>query len=320
MNGLLRKSICLFLFIGLTICTLTYAQNPKRFKKNHHTYVWTKVLDSADWEKSYNFQMFTQHDTAWVFHQDGNWYSTDGRRWVKSSLSNAIYNLGFLDYVQFNNSMYGLGHLEGNIERFTYTPMIYRTNNFKSWSVIARTGNLPARFFYHPFVFQNKLWIIGGENQNTRYADIWNSADGIVWVKQKDNLPFGKRSNSQVINFKGKLYLLNNDVWTSTDGLNWTLLTNEILKGEQLFGYAAVVFDNKIWLLGCNRNGLFSRQVLVSDDGKTWASQTAPWTPRGGVAATVFKGKIYMTGGKYGGTPNHPEFRYSNDLWTLEKK
>ncbi|NNU34670.1 hypothetical protein HK413_12445 [Mucilaginibacter sp. S1162] len=274
MNGLLRTTTSLLLFIGLTASTFTYAQNTGAAKKGH-TYIWTKILDSADWKKSYNFQMFTQHDTAWVFHQDGNWYSTDGRRWVKSSLPNAIYNLAFLDYVQFNNSMYGLGHFEGNADRFTYTPMIYRTNNFKSWTVIARTGNLPARFFYHPFVFNNKLWIIGGANQNTEYADIWNSADGIVWVKQKDNLPFGKRSPA-VVNFKGKLYLLNNDVWTSTDGLNWTLLTNEILKGEQLFGYAAVVFDNKIWLLGCNRNGLFSSRVLVSTDGKTGQSKLHP--------------------------------------------
>jgi hypothetical protein len=27
-----------------------------------------------------------------------------------------------------------------------------------------------------------------------------------------------------------------------------------------------------------------------------------------------------MTGGKYGGTPNQPEFIYSNDVWTLEKQ
>jgi hypothetical protein len=41
---------------------------------------------------------------------------------------------------------------------------------------------------------------------------------------------------------------------------------------------------------------------------------------RGGIAATVHNNKIYMTGGKYGGTPNHPDFRYDNDVWTLEKK
>jgi hypothetical protein len=36
--------------------------------------------------------------------------------------------------------------------------------------------------------------------------------------------------------------------------------------------------------------------------------------PHGRIAATVHKNKIYMTGGKYGGTPNHPNFRYDNDL------
>jgi hypothetical protein len=26
-----------------------------------------------------------------------------------------------------------------------------------------------------------------------------------------------------------------------------------------------------------------------------------------------------MTGGKYGGTPNHPDFQYDNDVWVLKK-
>ncbi|HEX5625775.1 MAG TPA: hypothetical protein VFX48_07155, partial [Saprospiraceae bacterium] len=82
----------------------------------------------------------------------------------------------------------------------------------------------------------------------------------------------------------------------------------------------ALVFDQKIWLLGCNRNGRFSSQVLVSSDGKNWSGQEAPWSPRGGIAATVHRNRIFMTGGKYGGNPEHTEFRYSNDLWTLEKQ
>lgn len=35
-------------------------------------YVWTKLLDSAEWKKSYNFQMFSINDTLWTFHPDGN--------------------------------------------------------------------------------------------------------------------------------------------------------------------------------------------------------------------------------------------------------
>ncbi|MBS1557008.1 MAG: hypothetical protein JSU09_18965 [Bacteroidetes bacterium] len=306
--------------IGCSGQTSKTGQESIRLVKNEPEYIWTKVLDSADWKKNYNFQMFSMGDTIWTFHPDGNWYSVDGFKWTKSPLPNSIYNLAFLDYVKFNNSIYGLGHFEGNIEIFTFRNEIYRTKDFKKWETLSRESNIPKRFFYHPFVFESKIWIIGGEDKSRKYSDIWNSNDGITWAKQKDNLNFGKRSGSQVVALKSKLYLLDNDVWSSTDGLNWELVTNEIVPGEQVFGYSAIVYDEKIWLLGCNRNGQFTSQVLVSENGREWAGQTAPWTPRGGVAATVHKGKIFMTGGKYGGTPNQPDFRYSNDVWTLERK
>ncbi|MFT3947125.1 MAG: hypothetical protein QM763_09145 [Agriterribacter sp.] len=282
-------------------------------------YVWKKVLDSGSWKKSYNFQLFNIRDTLWIFHHDGNWYSADGKEWKKSSLPNTIHNLAFLDYVRFNNSIYGLGHFEGNIETYAFKPAIYQTTDMKRWNTIAANSNLPERFFYYPFVFNNKIWIIGGQDKTTTFSDILSSEDGITWKKEKDNLPFGECIQSQVVMLNRKLFLLNNDVWSSTDALNWQKETDEIVKGESIFGYAAIVFDNKIWLLGCNRNGKFMSEVLVSSDGKTWEAQHAPWSPRGGITAAVFKNKIYMTGGKYGGLPDKPEFVYSNDLWTLEK-
>lgn len=296
---------------------ITEAKNKK--VKSDTSYIWTKLVDSANWKKNYNFQMFSIKDTLWTFHPDGNWFSTDGKNWKKSTLTNSIYNLAFLDYVQFKGSVYGLGYFKGNIEQFEFKPEIYKTTDFKKWITISKASNLPKRFFYHPFVFENKIWIIGGEDKNTKYSDIWNSEDGINWTKQKENLPFGKRSGSQIVTLKNTLYLLDNDVWSSIDGLNWQKITDEIVINEKIFGYSAQVFDNKIWLIGCNRNGQFSSQVLFSSDGKNWHTQTAPWLPRGGIAATVHKNKIYITGGKYGGTPNHPDFRYDNDIWKLEK-
>lgn len=312
-------------FLILFSCQNTLKNNKATEVKNGKlkpdtSYVWTKLLDSADWKKSYNFQMFSLNDTLWTFHPDGTWYSADGKNWAKSMLPNVIYNLAFLDYVQFKGSIYGLGYFKGNIEQFDFKPEIYKTTDLKHWTTLSQSSNLPKRFFYHPFVFDNKIWLIGGEDKSTKYADIWNSENGIHWTKQKENLPFGKRSGSQIVMLNDTLYLLNNDVWNSTDGLNWQKVSAEIVKGEQIFGYAAQVFHNKIWLLGCNRNGQFSSQVLYSADGKTWNTQAAPWLPRGGIAATVHQNKIYMTGGKYGGTPDHPDFRYDNDVWTLERK
>lgn len=322
------KRILVFIFPVLLSCTMGQ-KDPKITtaapeSKSNSAFVWEKLLDSAAWAKSYNFQMFSAGDSLWTFHHDGNWFSLNGKDWTKSPLTNSIYNLAFLDYVQFNDAVYGLGHFEGNIEQFNFRPIVSRTENFNTWDTIALNSNLPKRFFYHPFVFDNKIWILGGEDKYTQYADVWNSADGINWIKQKDNLPFGKRSNAQVVLLKEKLFLIGQDVWSSTDALNWQKETDEILKGEKaFFPGTAIVYADKIWLLGCNRSGTFRNQVFVSENGKDWSGMEAPWSPRGGIAATVHKDKIYMTGGKYGGLTEDgrtTEFIYSNDVWTLSEK
>jgi hypothetical protein len=314
----------LFTYLATSSCDEHLQQSESQLvllssANNSSSYKWTELTADAAFPKGYNFQFMNIRDTIWALHAAGNWYSSDGKTWAKSILTNSINNAGFLDYVYFNNALYALGRFEGNIEKYKLTTEISRSTDMKNWTV-SKESNLPKRFFYHPFVFQNKIWIIGGSDDKQQYADIWNSTDGINWIKQADNLPFGKRDGSQFVFLNNKIYMLNNDVWSSADGITWKQETKEIAKGEEIFGYAAVVFDNKIWLLGCNRNGSFKSEVLVSDNGKTWSAQNAPWSPRGGIAACVYKGKIFMTGGKYGGTTDKPDFIYSNDVWSLEKQ
>ncbi|HMU10677.1 MAG TPA: hypothetical protein PKC54_11750 [Ferruginibacter sp.] len=326
----MKKAIIILLFItaGHTIISCNDplkagAANLSRSEQQelHPDYKWTEHTSNAPFPKSYNFQLFNLRDTLWAFHPEGNWYSVNGREWTKSILSNSINNLAFLDYVVFKNSILGLGHFEGNIEHHTLTTEIYQTTDMKTWNVLAKESNLPMRFFYHPFVFNNKIWIIGGSNGNDSFADIWNSEDGIHWIKRADNMPFGKRAGSDFVIHNYRIYMINNDVWSSADGMNWVQETKELIKGETIFGSAAVVFDGQIWLLGCNRNGKFKSEILTSTDGKQWVAQRAPWSPRGGMAACVYNDKVFMTGGKYGGPDiaGQTEFVYSNDVWSLEK-
>ena len=319
---MIRIILLLTTIISIAACSSSSALSPSTLVDSRPDtavgeYNWTKLLESAPWSKSYNFEMFSANDRLWVFHFDGNWYSTDGSTWSKSELSNSIKNLAFLDYVYFKNAMFGLGRFEGNIEKFSFKPEIYKTTDFRTWHTISRNSNLPRRYFYHPFVFNDKIWIIGGQDETKQYSDIWNSPDGVSWTKVGDNIAFGPRIGSQVVQLGGKLYLLNNDVWVSSNGIDWEQIASELIKGEDVFGYKAIVFGNRIWLLGCNRAGRFSSQVLASADGKTWEAVAAPWSPRGAIAAAVFRDKIYMTGGKYGGTPDQPNFIYSNDVWAL---
>lgn len=284
-------------------------------------YKWIKHTGSAAFPKSYNFQLFNLRDTLWAFHPAGNWYSLNGSDWTKTELTNSINNLAFLDYVMFNNSIIGLGHFEGNIEQYKFSTEIYQTKDMRTWTVISKESNLPKRFFYHPFVFKNKIWIIGGSDGSRSFADIWNSEDGVNWIKQADNMPFGKREGSQFALHNQRVYMINNDVWSSADGLNWVQETSELVKGETIFGPAVVVYYGQIWLLGCNRNGKFKSEILTSKDGKEWTAHRVPWSPRGGIAACIYDDKIFMTGGKYGGPgiAGQTDFVYSNDVWSLEK-
>jgi len=110
-------------------------------------YKWTEHTRTASFPKGYNFQLFNVYDTLWAFHSAGNWYSLNGKDWTKSSLTNSINNLAFLDYLVFKNALFGLGHFEGNIEKYELTTEIYRTTDLKTWSVLAKESNLPKRFF-----------------------------------------------------------------------------------------------------------------------------------------------------------------------------
>lgn len=85
-------------------------------------------------------------------------------------------------------------------------------------------------------------------------------------------------------------------------------------------GGTPVAFDDRLWLIGANRSGTFSSAVLVSTDGRSWQPLSAPWSPRGGVAAWVRDGMLYMTGGKFS-TVERGEtvFTYSNDVWRMPR-
>ena len=307
--------------VGIVVMGILYyscSENTSS-SKVESPYVWQKIKNGAEWSGSYNFQLMTIQDTLWVFHPEGIWYSTDARQWTKSMLPNVIGNTAFLDYVFFQNKIYGIGHFEGNADQHVLRPTIYFTSDRMHWDSIENT-NLQKRYFYHPFVFDGKIWIIGGEQDSNIWSDIVQSSDGIHWQIVKDKLPFGPVINSQFLVYKDKLWMFNDDVWVSDNGLDWKEVTATIVPGQKIFGYAPVVFDEQMWLIACNRSGQFASQVVYSADGLNWKEQKAPWTPRGGVAASVFKDAIIMTGGKYGGTPQNPEFGYSNDIWEMRKK
>lgn len=92
--------------------------------------------------------------------------------------------------------------------------------------------------------------------------------------------------------------------------------------------HAAVVFKDKIWLMGgLNGNGFVIKEdvveywktphfsdVWVSENGKDWelVAEKSPWGDRRSIQVVIFKDKMWLMGG-WG-----PEVGYRNDVWYSE--
>lgn len=82
-----------------------------------------------------------------------------------------------------------------------------------------------------------------------------------------------------------------------------------------LDGGGALVFDDKMWLLGGWAPGAIphpytTSEVWVSTDGTNWVSQgTAPWEPRHTAGYVVYDDKMWIVGGD--ANSGH----YQNDVW-----
>ena len=192
-----------------------------------------------------------------------------------------------------------------------------------SWKLAASSAEWEARDSGVSFVFQDKIWTMGGLDGDAKvqpenkviyweaphFNDIWTTEDGANWKLEKEKADWPPRRSMSVVYFKDKLWMFagwspisgyQSDIWQSNDGINWTKAVSEAawLARE---GQTAEVFQDKIWLFGgVNYDEHETKNdVWYSEDGINWrqSTTTIPWSARWDHATTVFNGKIFLTGG-----------------------
>jgi hypothetical protein len=291
-------------------------------------YAWERLAESAPYPGAYNFPVHVAPDGRFVaLHPDGTWASRDGKTWTKAPLPQSGMNSAYLAYVQHDGATWALGKLKGDYLDFKIDPVIQRTRDYDKWERVGASSSLPHAVFYAVASFKGALWIMGGFDGKQATAEVWRSEDGLVWTRVVERAPWSARSGAKAVIFRDRLYLVGggaidgpaaNDVWSSADGLAWRQETASIAPEKPTA--TPFVFDDKIWLIGANRAGAFTSEMLVSADGKTFRAQTAPWSPRGGVAPWTDGRDLYLTGGKYSTEKNGEHaFVYSNDVWRMRR-
>ncbi|MFH1542222.1 MAG: kelch repeat-containing protein [bacterium] len=193
----------------------------------------------------------------------------------------------------------------------------------------AYSGGL-GRYGHSSVVFDSKMWVIGGrdivgDEGVTFTSEAWYSSEGEFWTLATPSLPFFS-SYSDLVVLDNQLYAIavqsefgsdyGNDVYRSSNGEDWV----KIFDGGELggafnpmYGLRAVVFNNKIWVIGgffSGAGGVAINQIWSSADGASWTEErNADFSGRYNFGAVVFDEKIWVIGG-YGN-----DDVLLNDVW-----
>jgi len=189
-------------------------------------------------------------------------------------------------------------------------------------------------------VYQDKLWVVGGDaNQGHYQSDVWSSMDGRAWdwVNRGRDVPWGPRALHYTCVFQDQIWVLGGqtmpgfaaadeifyrDIWTTRNGVDWQEVrpVDDYWSPRGMIGGSAV-FQDRIWILGGgtydtpttpSRN--FYNDVWSSSDGVHWTRhcEAAPWHPRQYHEVAVFDNRLWVLEGY------HQEGGNRNDVWYSE--
>jgi hypothetical protein len=176
-----------------------------------------------------------------------------------------------------------------------------------AWSAVTSQAAFPPRMAHVALSFQDRIWIMGGEGTDgAERNDVWSSADGVTWTMATTptNLAtWSPRGLAAGVVFQDKMWLIDGarvgDVWNSTDGASWASMPQPApFTGR--YGHCALVFDDKIWILGgYGAAGTQINDVWSSTDGGTWTKVTdaAAWSPRDNFGCVATGDRMWVIDG-----------------------
>ena len=315
--------------------TLTVISQPFTWSKvTTSGTLWSARRDHA--AVTFNGQMWVLGGaTGSIIQLNDVWSSEDGQSWTNANARGPAVDpdADMVEYsshwsaradhaaVVLGGKMWVLGGIRGTIE----LDDVWSSEDGTEWTQTTVSGtHWSARAEHAAVVFDGKMWVLGGSDGSTYFNDVWWSNDGENWTNANARGPavdpdadmveysshWSARGEHAAVVLDDKIWVLGggsvdadgayfNDVWWSSDGVNWTEATNAAgwLARER---HAAVVFDNKIWVLGGNQIVGNQNDVWRSADGTTWeklANGTSHWSRRENHAAVVLDDKIWLMGG-----------------------
>jgi N-acetylneuraminic acid mutarotase len=217
---------------------------------------------------------------------------------------------------------------------------VWRSTDGVTWTRVLADDPAAARFSpragHACLVFDNKLWLIGGETETaTGYDtldDVWWTANGTDWTRATAAADFWARAYHSAVVFGNRMWLLGgmtydsegmpqllDDAWTSTDGQTWTEVAATVSFLPRMRSTAAV-FGGRLWVFGGYGTDALGSEGPLADawyttNGQTWirAAEQAGFPARAGAALFMYQNRLWLVGGS-GRDESGWDIPY-NDVW-----
>lgn len=224
------------------------------------------------------------------------------------------------------------------------------------WKKVALPAAFAPRDGAGALVFKDRMWLLGGWNPPDKTFfprgcnnEVWSSRNGANWELVRPNTFIDSTFNPQLdwegrhtagyVVYQNKMWIVGGDanqghyqfdVWNSSDGKSW----NHVNKGKPVpWGprvlHYTLVFNDKIWVMGGQTlpqigggKETFYRDIWSTTDGINWTQikpQEPFWPQRGMIGGNVvFKNRMWILGGGTYDTPQSPQRKYFNDVWSSQ--
>ncbi len=207
---------------------------------------WTKIADVAEttnyesetrFDKRAYHNMVSYNGKLWVMlgeKSDGTllgdiWCSTDGIVWTdRSSIDLPRKNASAVVFKDSNDSNYesifvigGYGS-DSQGQNIPLNDLLLFKDKATNWSQKKSSLSFSARYSMAATIFNNRIWLIGGQTSSGPTNEVLASNDGLTWSLQEKNSSFAPRKSHQAVTYNNQLIISGgegsdrtyNEVWS----------------------------------------------------------------------------------------------------------
>jgi hypothetical protein len=191
---------------------------------------WTQVAVTEPFPALVNHQVTVFKGQMWIVggHGSGStgrsvWSSKDGKVWTEETHEAAFPDRDGHQLVTFQNKMWIIGGRQSGSELLAD---VWSSTDGVNWTQVAdlSVSGFEPRMLHEAAVYAGRMWVSGGYvDGKGAVNDVWYTKNGAEWKLATESAEFVGRIGHQMVNFKGKLWILGgtdnqvarNDIWYS---------------------------------------------------------------------------------------------------------